>query len=483
MPPPLRYQTPSSYVGKQRLEFSPWGVPEVMNPVPLTKSEQARVNKLTQGMYGSNPLGNFLGVSPSAVARKRLASVARAVPAPKRNGSRTGVGAKSMQDWTIEQFADMLGKRQQTALDSLLEDSRRRSLAEQGALGGFGHALQGYAANLWNQTAAGYQQAAAAQSDAAAGFGAQVGQGLAEARAQNATLAAALGQTGPTTITDPAAAQAQVASEGGAKTGETMAAVGTAWGGYGATRPDTIGFMTGEHQKQVVREQIEADRDLKSKFLELQMDNPKDALDMWTAIQENKRQNVSTNIARQTLKTNIAMQRAKLRQSYAEMRSRAKTQAEKIALDRAELRQNALLDQQDLMIDQQTADARTKSAEASMTRAGASVVSAEASAARARTAEWKAKHPAPTGAAAKYSGGDYQAKVASAMYNAPQLFSQSGGDRAGYAFRVLWPQMARYVSPGSKKAARDLLMARLRKAAKVYKPKPSSRSGGSDESW
>ena len=101
-----------------------------------------------------------------------------------------------------------------------------------------------------------------------------------------------------------------------------MGQVGTAWGGYGATRPEYIGFMTGQNQMQVLREQMEGDRDLKSKFLELSMDNPKEAQAMWLAAQENKRSNISTSIAQQTLKTNIAMQRAKITQKYAEMRLR-----------------------------------------------------------------------------------------------------------------------------------------------------------------
>ena len=95
-----------------------------------------------------------------------------------------------------------------------------------------------------------------------------------------------------------------------------MGQVGHAWGGYGATRPEYIGFMTGQNQMQIAREQIEADRDLRTKFLELGMDNPKNALEMWTTIQENKRQNVSTSLAQQTLTTNIAMQKAKLKQKY-----------------------------------------------------------------------------------------------------------------------------------------------------------------------
>jgi hypothetical protein len=371
-------------------------------------------------------------------------------------GGARGGGSKQLTDQQIiDQYTKMLRTQQQGVLDALLGDAAKRRQGELASLAGFGAALQGYSHDLWGQTNETYRNAAAAQQSMAQGLGGQVGSGIAGARAQQAALAGSLGHTGETNLPTAEAGAAQVASEGGADTGAMMGAVGTAWGGYGATRPEYIGFMTGQNQMQLAREGIEADRDLQSEFLKLGMENPTTAFDMWSKMQENKRQNVSTSLAQQTLRTNIAMQRAKLKQDYLEMRSRAKTAQEKLALDREYKREQLKLDQQGLQIDQQNADTAVT---------------------RAETGRINATKP-PQSAVPKYAAGDYTKKVSSAMYNVPKLFENSGGkDRANYAFSVLWPQIAPFVSGANKKAARDLLLARIRKAAKAYSPKPSSGS-------
>jgi hypothetical protein len=344
------------------------------------------------------------------------------------------------------------------------------------AMAGFGAALQGYSHDLWGQTGEAYRNAAAAQQSMAQGLGGQVGSGVAEMRAQEAALAGGLGYTGGSALPTPEAATAQVASEGGAKTGETMGQVGTAWGGYGATRPEYIGFMTGQNQQQIAREQIEANRDLQSEFLKLGMENPITALDMWSKIKESKRQDASTALATQTLKSNIALQSGKLRQAWWEGRQKAKTAADKIKWDKWYKGEKLKLDQQGIGIDQQTADARAISAAASMT-------SAKASASRAATADYKAKHPTLSPSLVpKYSGGSYQSKIASSMGALPSLFERSGGSpkqREDYAFGVLWGQMAPYISGVNKAKAKAVLRQRIKNAAKAYAPKPSS-GGGSD---
>jgi hypothetical protein len=342
------------------------------------------------------------------------------------------------------------------------------------SMAGFGAALQGYSHDLWGQTNSAYQNAAAAQQSMAQGLGGQVGSGIAGARAEQAALAGALGQGegGFGDMPTAEAGAAQVASEGGKDTGGMMGAVGTAWGGYGATRPEYIGFMTGQNQMQIMREAMEGDRDLQSEFLKLGMENPVTAFDMFTKMQENKRQNVSTSLAQQTLRTNIAMQKAKLKADWQEARLRAKTAADKLAVDRH-------FREVEAGIDQQNADAST-------TRAGASVISAGASAQRAQTAAEKAKwdraHPGATQPGAKYTAGTYQEKVASAMGALPTLFERSGGNtqaKTNYAFNVLWGQMAPYVDAKNKARAKALLRQRILNAAKGYKQKPSA-SGGAD---
>ena len=206
-------------------------------------------------------------------------------------GASGGAGMGFMD--MAQQYAKLFGTQQRGVLDAMLEESRRRTLQGQAALGGFGEALQGYSKSLWDQTAAGYQNAAAAQQSLAAGLGQQVGQGAAAGRASVDALAAAFGSaTGATT--DPGAAQAQVASEGGAQTGQMMGAVGTAWGGYGATRPDTIGFMTGQNQMQLAREQIESDKDLKMEFLKLGMGNLEKGIQIASTLQEQKAKQTDT---------------------------------------------------------------------------------------------------------------------------------------------------------------------------------------------
>ena len=232
-----------------------------------------------------------------------------------------GAGA-DMQNFTLDQFIAMLAKKQNDAYAAAMEDSRRRAWGEQSALGGFGSVIQNFATEQWNAANQGWQNAGAAQTAGAEGLGQQVGAQIGQQRALQEVLGQQLGYGGQTDLPTSEAAAKQIASEGGAKTGEMMGQVGTAWGGYGATRPDYLGFMTGHQQMQNERAHIEADRDLRTKFLEMGMDNPQKALEMWTAIQENKRQNVSTSLAQQTLRQNIIMQKAELKQKYDSMRLR-----------------------------------------------------------------------------------------------------------------------------------------------------------------
>lgn len=372
-----------------------------------------------------------------------------------------GSGARDMANSSLEDFIAMLAEKQNAALEAQLNDSRRRSLAHVSALGGFGTSLQSFAKEQWDAANLGYQNMAGQQTDMAQGLGQQVGNQVAQQAANQQALAEQLHYTGGTTLPTAEAAQAQIASEGGAKTGEMMSAVGKAWGGYGATRPDYLGFMTGHQQMQLAGEQIEQERDLRSKYLELAMDNPKTALEMWTAIQENKRQNVSTSLAQQTLRQNIAMQKAKLKQQYAEMRADAKTAAQKANLDRWYKEQTLTLKQQELAIDQQNANSRTETAAAATTRAN--------------------RPPSP-GKGPAYSTGTYAQKVAAAMKNVPTLFNQSGAGKKGknrvnYAFGILWPQMAPYVSAANQARAKDLLRKQIQAAARGYTPDKSDSGG------
>jgi len=391
-------------------------------------------------------------------------------------GGAGGAGAKQLTDeQLIQKYTDMLTNQQKGVLDALLADRRREGQGAMAALGGFGAALQGYSHDLWGQTDQAYRDAANQQQSMAAGLAQQSAGGLANIWARAGELASGLGYTGQLDLPSVEAAKAQVESEGGARTGDMMSQVGHAWGGYGATRPEYIGFMTGQNQMQLAREQMEGDRDLQSEFLKLGMDNPATAFDMFTKMQENKRQNVSTSLAQQTLRTNIAMQKAKLKADWQEARLRAKTAADKLAVDRKFKGMEA-------QIDQQNADAST-------TRANASVVSANASATRAQTAaekaKWERNHPSARGTPAKYSQGTFQEKVASAMYNAHNLFDDSGAKKATgrteYAFRVLWPQMEAYIPKAQQARAKNMLRQRLRSAANMYKPKPTSGGGGGDD--
>jgi hypothetical protein len=362
-----------------------------------------------------------------------------------------------MANYTLDEFIALLSGKQNEALEAQLNDSRRRSLAHLSALGGFGTSLQSFAKEQWDASRLAYQNAAGQQTDMAQGLGQQVGNQVAQQAANQQALAEQLHYTGGTTLPSAEAAQAQIASEGGKDTGAMMSQVGSAWGGYGATRPDYLGFMTGHQQMQLAGEQIEQERDLRSKYLELSMDNPKTALEMWTALQENKRQNVSTSLAQQTLMQNIAMQKAKLKQQYAEMRLDAKTAAQKANLDRWYKEQQLSLRQQEIGISQQNADA-------AMIRA--------------------TKPPAP-GKGPQYSTGGYQQKVAAAMKNVPTLFNQAGSkgkkNRVDYAFNILWAQMAPYVNAANKAKAQALLRQRIKNAASGYTP--DEGGGGGDSGW
>lgn len=394
-------------------------------------------------------------------------------PAP-RPGATAAAGARSMQDFTVEQFAALLQKNQQSSLDALLANSRETADAEKASMAGFGAALQGYSHDLWNQTNEAYRNAAAQQQSMAAGLGGQMGSGVAEMRAQEAALAGSLGHTGASTLPAAEVAAAQVASEGGARTGDVLNQVGTAWGGYGATRPEYIGFMTGQNMAQVERERGEGDQELRAKFLELGMDNPKNALEMWGAMQTNRRENVSTSLAQQTLKTNIAMQKAKIKQDYEQMRLQAKTAGEKLRLDRWYKNQQIALDEQDLLIDQQGANTADTRASIAQQNANTGQTRAQIAQQNANTAKWKAEHPASS---QKFVTGTYQQKIATAMNATNALFGKTGGNRAEYAFKTLWPQIAPYVEAGNKEAAKRLLRTRLKQAAKAYKPKPTADSG------
>ena len=392
-----------------------------------------------------------------------------------RRSRRDSAGAKRAQEITAQSIADMLGKSQQSVLTRMLDDSAKRRQQEMAALAGLRlRRSRATPHDLWGQTAAELpeRRRRAAVDGRRAGRADGPGAGRGACAAGCARWLARL--HGGTDLATPEAGAAQVGSEGGANTGAMMGQVGTAWGGYGATRPEYIGFMTGQNQMQLAREGIEADRDIRLEFGKMALDNPKTAQEMWLAQQENKRQNVSTSIAQQTLRTNIAMQRAKIRQDYLEMMQSAKTDAQKLQATKWAKRQELALDQQSLAIDQQNANSRGLSATASMT-------SAEASASRAATAKWKAEHPQPTGTAAKYSTGPYQQKIASAMYNAHNLFDDSGHTKAAgrskYAFDILWPQMAAHIPVGKRAAAKKLLQQRLLNAARAYKAKPSG--GGS----
>ena len=389
-------------------------------------------------------------------------------------GGARGGGSKALTDQQIiDQYTKMLRTQQQSVLDALLGDASKRRQGELASLAGFGAALQGYSHDLWGQTDATYRNAAAAQQSMAQGLGGQVGSGIAGARAQQAALAGSLGHTGETNLPTAEAGAAQVASEGGAETGAMMGAVGTAWGGYGATRPEYIGFMTGQNQMQLAREGIEADRDLQSEFLKLGMENPTTAFDMWSKMQENKRQNVSTSLAQQTLRTNIAMQRAKLKQDYLEA-LRAKTAQEKLALDREYKREQLKLDQQGLQIDQQgrtprgqqrgETDHPGRRRKAQPRRRAATPGSGR----RERGGRRRGEHEGTItedrlgdgrAAAISLSRGGHRREEEEQGRTTP---SASSGGRSG-------PRTA----PPTKKAAKNLLSQRIKKAAGAYKPKPS----------
>ena len=370
---------------------------------------------------------------------------------PPRGGGATGT---DMSNFTLDQFIALLSGKQNDALAAQLEDSRRRSWADQSALGGFGSVIQNFATEQWNAANQGWQNAGAAQTAGAEALGQQVGAQVGQARALQEVLGQQLGYGGQTDMPTSEAAAKQIASEGGAQTGAMMGQVGTAWGGYGATRPDYLGFMTGHQQMQNERAHIEADRDLRTKFLEMGMDNPQKALEMWTAIQENKRQNVSTSLAQQTLRQNIIMQKAELKQKYDSMRLSAKTAAQKRELDRWYKEQQVMLRNQEIGISQQNADASTKRAEASMINA--------------------TKPPSP-GKGPKYSAGTYQQKIAASLKDLPTLFNASGSGKKGknrvtYAFNVLWAQMSPYVSVANQPKAKALLRQRIQNAARGYTP-------------
>jgi len=348
----------------------------------------------------------------------------------------------------------------------MLGDAQKQRAGQLASLAGFGAALQGYSHDLWGQTDQAYRQAGAAQQSLAQGLGGQVGSGVAGARAQEAALAGSLGYTGGIDLPTAEAATAQVASEGGANTGAMMGQVGTAWGGYGATRPEYIGFMTGQNQMQLEREGIQSDKDLRLEFAKLALDNPKTAQEMYLAAQQNKRENLSTSLAQQTLLQNFQMKKAQLQQQWYTARANAKDDAERRRIDRIYKAATVANDTAMAGIAQQNADASTTRATASVTRAD--------------TADWKAHHP--TIAPPKYSSGDYGTKVASAMGALPTLFEHSGGtpaQKSDYAFGVLWGQMSRFVSPANQAKAKALLRQRILNAAKAYKPKPSSgKTGG-----
>ena len=195
-------------------------------------------------------------------------------------------------------------------------------------------------------------------------------------------------------------------------------------------------------------------------------DNPKNALDYWSTLQENKRQNIATSLAQQTLATNIALQRQKIKQSYMEARMDAKTAAQKLALDRWYKQQNIALDQQGLTLEGQRNSISQQNAD---------------------TAWWKAQHPVQSSSGGGgYAGNtNYQQKIAKAMDDVPNLLEAAGiagkkKNRAGYAFNVLWPQIQPYVSPANRAAAKRLLQQRISKAARSFTPKPSGGSPGID---
>ena len=410
---------------------------------------------------------------------------------PAAKGGRGGggpapVAAKALTDeQMIQKYTDMLTRQQKSVLDTLMADRQRQSQGAMAAMGGFGSALQGYSHDLWGQTDAAYRDAANAQQSMAAGLAGQMTTGLANTWARAGELASGLGYKGQLDLPSIEAAKQQIETEGGARTGDMMSQVGHAWGGYGATRPEYIGFMTGQNQMQLAREAMEGDRDLQSEFLKLGMDNPMTAFDMFTKMQENKRENVSSQLAQQTLRTNITMQKAKLKMDWQEARLRAKTAADKLAVDR---KFKAL----DAQIDQQNADASTQRANASVISANASATSAAASKARAeetaRNNAWKRAHPGASQVGAKYTTGNYNEKVASAMGALPSLFERSGGNekkRTDYAFSVLWGQMAPYIDKKQQARAKNLLRQRIANASKGYKqePKAPGGSGGDDGGW
>ena len=424
-----------------------------IKPPKLSRAEIARAERLQRKLFGNNPY-NTLGPSPGRV---------KIVDRLREADGGGGGGPRGPAPLTIEQqiksYTDMLNKQQQSCSTSCSRTRASVTPGEMASMAGFGAALQGYASDLWGQTASGYQNAAAAQQSMAAGLGGQMAQGLAESHAQEAALAGQLGYTGGTELATPEAGAAQVASEGGANTGAMMGQVGGAWGGYGATRPDTIGFMTGQNQMQLAREQLESDRDLKSEFLKLGMENPATAFDMWSKVQENKRQNVSTTLAQQTLRTNVALQQAKLRQQYIEMRQDAKTQAQKTAADKWYKSQKLILDQQDLAIDQQNANTASQRADAYA------------------YGQYNPTPPAPKG----YAAGNYQQKVGKAMKDVDGILAgipkKEGALNA--VFASLWPQIEPYVSGANKERAKKMLRKAI--GTKVAHWTPTKGQGGSGD--
>jgi hypothetical protein len=130
---------------------------------------------------------------------------------------------------------------------------------------------------------------------------------------------AAINQGGdPTTLRDDAAALQQIATEGGARTNQMMGQVGRAWGSYGETRPGSIGFMTGQNISQVARDAIQAGEDASAQLIKDLADNPQEAIQMWSTLQEAK--NAKTKAAADTAQQEFENQ-LKLKQEEREQKA------------------------------------------------------------------------------------------------------------------------------------------------------------------